>query len=371
MANFQKIHECDTTDMTFCHWIQENWVDIALSVSCVACLTIGALATLGYLDAIGTTKASYLSYGMYGAAALAFLVEIANLAVCPRQEAHTSSTSKEQISELSLPKKAQADSTDKAVFDRLKMLKESSDAKMHVHFDAVQWMLKALTYKKKLEYYSFYFHLSTISLYILSQNQALKEDWQGFLKSIDGKMLTMCDDTHQRKHQLDCSKEFRRLKGEKPKLKIDQIQEPNRGIQDVSEVFQYDRDIQAVNQIVQEAFDEVSINMWAEPDESDRCFVVRETGSNEVLGCIFLQSTGSEQIFVHALARRPSAVRWGITEYFSAQLPQILEAEKGKTIKCRVYRTNTVAINIYKKLGFVLQPSDAEECDMVYVPPKK
>jgi hypothetical protein len=69
-----------------------KWPHIVLVTGSVALLIIGILATLGILNGMGTTNAAYLSYGMYGGAALFALAEIAILirSYCPKKEQHRS-----------------------------------------------------------------------------------------------------------------------------------------------------------------------------------------------------------------------------------------------------------------------------------------
>jgi len=52
---------------------ESKWPEAILIVSGIACVIIGALASAGIFNSIGTLNAAYLSYGMYGTAALFLL----------------------------------------------------------------------------------------------------------------------------------------------------------------------------------------------------------------------------------------------------------------------------------------------------------
>lgn len=60
---------------------ESKWTDIALVTGCAALLVIGILASTGVFNFMGTTNAAYLSYGMYGGAALFLMAEIIKVAV--------------------------------------------------------------------------------------------------------------------------------------------------------------------------------------------------------------------------------------------------------------------------------------------------
>jgi len=59
--------------------IKSKWTDAALITGFVALLIIGIAASTGAFNAIGTTNAAYLSYGMYAGAALLLAAQIAKL----------------------------------------------------------------------------------------------------------------------------------------------------------------------------------------------------------------------------------------------------------------------------------------------------
>lgn len=61
--------------------IESKWTDAALISSVVALLIIGLAASTGAFNAIGTTNAAYLSYGMYGGAALFLITEVIKIVV--------------------------------------------------------------------------------------------------------------------------------------------------------------------------------------------------------------------------------------------------------------------------------------------------
>lgn len=59
------------------HRIKDSkWTDVALITGFAAILIIGILSSAGVFNFIGTTHAAYLSYGMYGGAALFLIAEI-------------------------------------------------------------------------------------------------------------------------------------------------------------------------------------------------------------------------------------------------------------------------------------------------------
>lgn len=60
--------------------------DVALITGCVALLIIGAAASCGAFNFIGTTNAAYLSYGMYAGSAIFLLAEVGKVAsgYCPK-----------------------------------------------------------------------------------------------------------------------------------------------------------------------------------------------------------------------------------------------------------------------------------------------
>ncbi len=80
IATTQRVHCLNNSPCVLGPKIQEKWVDVALILGCVASLTIGALATGGYFHAIGTVNATYLSWGMYGGAIVAFILEVTQVA---------------------------------------------------------------------------------------------------------------------------------------------------------------------------------------------------------------------------------------------------------------------------------------------------
>jgi hypothetical protein len=57
---------------------KSKWTDAALITGFVALLIIGILASTGVFLSIGITNTAFLSYGMYGGAALFLLVEAVN-----------------------------------------------------------------------------------------------------------------------------------------------------------------------------------------------------------------------------------------------------------------------------------------------------
>ena len=62
-------------------WQPRGGLHAALITGTAALLVIGLLAHFGFFNAMGTTNAAYLSYGMYGGAALLALIEIVNIAL--------------------------------------------------------------------------------------------------------------------------------------------------------------------------------------------------------------------------------------------------------------------------------------------------
>lgn len=76
MSDTSTIGKSNSTPSSCFRAVKERstYADVALVVSSVTLLVIGMLATAGVFNFIGTTNAAYLSYGMYGAAALLFIV---------------------------------------------------------------------------------------------------------------------------------------------------------------------------------------------------------------------------------------------------------------------------------------------------------
>lgn len=60
---------------------KSKWTDAALITGFIALLVIGILASTGVFNFIGTTNAAYLSYGMYGSAALLLMAEVIKIVV--------------------------------------------------------------------------------------------------------------------------------------------------------------------------------------------------------------------------------------------------------------------------------------------------
>jgi hypothetical protein len=56
--------------------VKSKWTDVALIASTIVFLLIGILASSGIFNSIGSSQAAYLSYGMYGGAAVLFVAEI-------------------------------------------------------------------------------------------------------------------------------------------------------------------------------------------------------------------------------------------------------------------------------------------------------
>jgi hypothetical protein len=64
-----------------CFQKESIWIDVALVTGFLALLAIGNLASAGVLHSIGAANAAYLSYGMYGGAALLLIAEVVKVAI--------------------------------------------------------------------------------------------------------------------------------------------------------------------------------------------------------------------------------------------------------------------------------------------------
>lgn len=326
--------------------IQEKWVDIALILGSIACLTIGVLATEGYFNAIGTLNATYLSYGMYGGALVAFIAEIVKAAVgnCPEKgpdqtgfiASHSSSPHHRLLrstTPLRIPKEQ---------LNLLSSLKTRCIPEVHSHFEGVMTLLTICSYKNELECYSFYYQISSISEHIISRNNPdLTSEWRILLTQIH--RVQLLNEDKRATHQIDCSIEFRRLNRENIQFKVEEINKSSP---------QYQANLGTISDIYAEAFGYFG---RIEPRKNERVFAIRfdEASGGAILGCIFLRyNEDGDEIFVHSLARRASAVRLGITEHFTAYLKGVMQSEVNKKITCDVELGNIVAIQIYQKLGF-------------------
>lgn len=344
---------------TFCANIQEKWIDIALILACVACLAIGVLATKGYLNAIGTVNATYLSYGMYGGAALAFIAEVTKLAVgaCKEGGSAPSATHTATTSSRSVTHQASLQAPNSQVSNKLESVKDTCPSLLHPLFAELHTLLTSRSYHTKLDYYTFYYQLSTISEYVLKQKDStLTEKWKDFLITINGIEFKR---ERSATHKLDCSIELRRLNGEQMKFKVDKID---------SESPEHQNALDEAGEILAEAFEGAEgMQPWSNPENP--CFVIREDlpVGGKIFGCIFLRHN-QDKIHVHSLARKASAVRLGITEQFTDHLKTILASEAGKKITCDVDLVNIVAMRIYQKLGFRFKTKTATSASMIYNP---
>jgi hypothetical protein len=61
--------------------MDSKWTDVALIAGIAALLVIGVLASTGAFSCIGTASAAYLSFEMYGGAALLLIAEIVKIAI--------------------------------------------------------------------------------------------------------------------------------------------------------------------------------------------------------------------------------------------------------------------------------------------------
>lgn len=194
-------------------------------------------------------------------------------------------------------------------------------------------------YKTKTEYYTFYYHLACMSESV-QHDAPRKAEWESFLKTIDGRVIKREDGEHQ--IEIDCSVEFKRLRGQKTELTVDELTSDSPA-----------QHISAFNAICSEAF-ENAVDIEAEQlSKLNRCFVIKE--QQEILGCICLSERKNREntdLFVHTLARRAPAVKLGMTEKFKEHLEKSLQEKKYTCITCEVYQDNTTAIAIYRKLGF-------------------
>ncbi len=357
------IHQ--NSEYAFCHKMQERWIDIALILGGIACLTIAVLATTGCFNAMGSVNATYLSYGLYGGAAIALIALVAKIAIgdCQpgnRDKILLDNSNRQQQNSASIKNQTiNRQTVHPQILEILSPIKDVCNLEFHDHFCGVEALLTSCHYKSANEFYTFYYHLSSISEYILKEGSAsLKEKWSHFISQIHGIELH----GEENKHMIDCSIELKRLKGERIQLNLEKIEKTSPS---------YQADMEAITTILREAFEifDEEYSHWV--SEHNPCFVIRSDAPSggQILGCISLRLR-TDVVYVHNLARKASAVRLGITEQFSSGLRKIFESEGNKEITCNVSLDNKVAISIYQKLGF-RSAKDAESRDsvtMVYNP---
>jgi len=238
---------------------------------------------------------------------------------------------------------------------------ESFDAKVSQSLEKVQTAIKSdrlkqhcnnirnflsKPYKSKLEYYSFYYCLATVSENVL-KDANLKNHWNEFLNEIHGRVMYREDGQHQM--HIDCSTEFKRLKGEKIELVVEEIKEHPYLFSP-----QVRQQIASIEAILKEAFDACEDDYTITHIGSHRCFTISSQG--EILGSLFLEEQDDEvngkELFIHSLARKASAVKLGMTEKFKEHLEKIIQEKNYSLIYCDVLEENVSAAAIYRKIGF-------------------
>jgi hypothetical protein len=106
----------------FCQKLQgSKWTDAIILVNFVAALTIGILASLNFLNSMGSANAVYLSMAMYGLAATWLIIELAKVAIgCSRQAQSIKKTSHGlKNSEATTPQEEDAPSVDIEMIDKV------------------------------------------------------------------------------------------------------------------------------------------------------------------------------------------------------------------------------------------------------------